>query len=147
MKWRRKMADYKQAIYKILKSEGGYVNDPDDRGGETYKGISRRFWPGWLGWHIIDLIKKKPGFPGSLKGKDELEIKIQLDHEVSSFYFEQFWTKVGGDKIKSQPIAETLLDSAVNEGIVPAIKRAQNIVSLPLTGKITPELIIKLNQL
>lgn len=141
------MADYRQAIGKVLKSEGGYVNDPDDNGGETYKGISRKFWPGWLGWHIIDLIKKKPGFPGNMTGSHELEIKIQLDHEVSTFYYEQFWVKVGGDKIKNQPIADMLIDSAVNEGIVPAVKRAQTIVGVAITGKITPELIAKLNML
>ena len=139
------MADYRQAIGKVLKSEGGYVNDPDDRGGETYKGISRKFWASWIGWHIIDQIKKKPGFPATLTGSHELEIKIQLDHEVSAFYYEQFWIKVGGGKIKNQEIAEMLLDSAVNEGIVPAVKRAQMIVHLPVTGKISPELITKLN--
>lgn len=141
------MSNYNQAIGKVLKSEGGYVNDPDDNGGETYIGISRKFWPTWLGWHIIDLIKKKPGFPKNLKGSDELEIKIQLDHEVSTFYYEQFWIKVGGDKIKNQSIADMLIDSAVNEGIVPAVKRAQTIVGVAITGKITPELITKLNLL
>lgn len=139
------MADYRQAIGKVLKSEGGYVNDPDDNGGETYKGISRRHWPDWLGWIIIDGIKLKPGFPGNLKGADEMEIKIQLDHEVMVFYFEEFWLKVGGNKIKNQDIADMLLDSAVNEGIVPAVKRAQTIVGVAINGKISPELITKLN--
>lgn len=37
------MANYK-AISKVLKHEGGYVNDPDDKNGETYKGISRKNW-------------------------------------------------------------------------------------------------------
>lgn len=141
------MANYKTAIVKVLKSEGGYVNDPNDNGGETYKGISRKFWPVWLGWHIIDMIKKRPGFPQNLQGTKEQDIKIQLDHEVNAFYFEQFWIKVGGDKIKNQGIADLLVDSAVNEGVVPAIKRAQGIVNLPQTGKVTPELISKLNLL
>lgn len=141
------MADYKKAIGKVLKAEGGYVNDPQDRGGETYKGISRKFWPTWLGWHIIDLIKTKPGFPNNLQNSPAADIKIQLDYEVNSFYYEQFWTKIGGDKIKNQQIAELLVDSAVNEGCVPAIKRAQGIVNLPQTGEITPELITKLNLL
>ena len=35
------MADFKKAIDKILVNEGGYVNDPTDKGGETKFGISK----------------------------------------------------------------------------------------------------------
>ena len=36
------MADFNKAIAIILKHEGGYVNDPDDPGGETNMGITKR---------------------------------------------------------------------------------------------------------
>ena len=36
------MANYDQAFQLILQNEGGYVNDPDDPGSETYKGIARK---------------------------------------------------------------------------------------------------------
>ncbi len=141
------MADYNLAYRKILKSEGGYVNDPDDRGGETYKGIARKFWPGWLGWTVIDSLKKAGKFPKKPVTPNEIEIDTQLQNEVRMFYYHQFWSKIGGDKIKNQSIAEMLLDAAVNEGIVPAIRRAETITGVKITGKITPELITKLNQL
>jgi len=35
------MAKFNLAFSKMLFHEGGYVNDPDDLGGETYKGIAR----------------------------------------------------------------------------------------------------------
>lgn len=141
------MADYNLGYGKILKSEGGYANDPDDRGGETYKGISRKFWPGWLGWTIIDGLKRNGKFPKKPTTENEIEIDVQLQYEVKQFYLHQFWIPVGGDKIKNQSIAEMLLDSAVNEGIVPAIRRAQTITGVAITGNITPELITKLNLL
>ena len=42
------MADYKKAIEKALKNEGGYVFDPDDAGGETFAGIARRYHKIWI---------------------------------------------------------------------------------------------------
>ena len=38
----------------IYKSEGGYANMEGDSGGETYKGISRKWFPKWEGLKIID---------------------------------------------------------------------------------------------
>lgn len=42
-----KMAEFNIAFQKTLTHEGGYVNDPEDSGGETYKGISRNNHKNW----------------------------------------------------------------------------------------------------
>lgn len=34
------MPDFKFVLEEVDRVEGGYSNDPDDRGGETYRGIS-----------------------------------------------------------------------------------------------------------
>lgn len=60
------MADFKTAYKKIEAAEGGYCFDPDDAGGETYKGISRKANPNWDGWISIDAIKK--AHPTTFKG-------------------------------------------------------------------------------
>ena len=39
------MAEFKLAIPRVITNEGGYVNDPDDPGGETKYGISKRSYP------------------------------------------------------------------------------------------------------
>ena len=52
------MATFEDAYKKVVKVEGSYVCDSDDSGGETYKGISRRYNPKWEGWPIIDNYKK-----------------------------------------------------------------------------------------
>jgi len=135
------MADYKKAILKVLLTEGGYVNDSDDAGGETYKGIARNFWPTWTGWSVIDSAKKKSGFPSNLKPTNI------LGDAVMNFYRVNFWDKVGGDFIDDQEIGNSLVDSAINEGIKPAVKRAQSIVGLAQTGIVTPELVEKLNSM
>lgn len=146
------MADYKHAIAKILRTEGGYVNDTDDAGGETYKGIARNFWPNWAGWKIIDSVKTKGWPSGNDKFDNDVKSHILLkilvlQDMVVAFYKSNFWDKVGGDQIASQTIADNLVDSAVNEGIKPAVKRAQMIVGLAQTGVVTPELVTRLNEL
>jgi|ERR1035437_881830 lysozyme family protein len=135
------MANYKIAIDPVLAIEGGWVHDPNDNGGETYRGISRKFWPNWKGWVVVDQYKKLPNFPANLKGL------VLLNQLVVDFYDVNFWDKIGGDNIKNQSIADLLVDSAVNEGISPAVKRAENIVGLPKTGIISLLLINKLNSM
>lgn len=34
------MSDFEKYLAETLKMEGGYVNDPDDRGGETFRGVA-----------------------------------------------------------------------------------------------------------
>ena len=68
------MADFEKAFINTMGYEGGYVYDPDDAGGETYKGISRRYHPSWPGWRIIDKVKISGGDPYSdLDDNEELE--------------------------------------------------------------------------
>lgn len=132
------MANYKLSIAQILKTEGGYVNDLDDAGGETYRGISRTNWPHWSGWQIIDSIKHTP---------KAMYAHAALNEMVVDFYKINFWDKIEGDLINNQMIAHILVDSAVNEGVKPAIVRAQKITALPQTGIIDELLIQKLNTL
>jgi len=40
-----KLTTFGKIITRVLEHEGGYVNDPDDRGGETKYGISKRNHP------------------------------------------------------------------------------------------------------
>ena len=37
--------NFLRAVKEVLKIEGGYVNNPNDRGGETKYGISKRAYP------------------------------------------------------------------------------------------------------
>ena len=39
------LTEFKDIIEVTLEHEGGYVNDPDDLGGETNFGITKRFYP------------------------------------------------------------------------------------------------------
>lgn len=139
------MIDYQKAINRLLKKEGGYVNDPDDNGGETYKGITRKNFPKLEIWNIIDnykVIKTKNKLKSSLTAI--LSKDLILDKLVKDFYKVTFWDKFDLDNIKSQRLAQQIFEDAVNRGITAATKTLQRIYKLPVTGKINKELINKL---
>jgi lysozyme family protein len=120
------VAEFKQAFELTLSHEGGYVKDPDDRGGETYKGIARRYNPGWPGWARIDKARKLRGFPKSLN------TDLELQAEVAVFYRQHYWDKFQGDRIPAQAVANELFDTAVNLGVARTVEffqRALNVLN------------------
>lgn len=134
------MAKFIDAYKKVLNNEGIYSNDPDDAGGETYKGISRKANPNWDGWISIDAIKKAhpTTFKGILKKTPELEKKVQ------DLYKDKYWDCFELDDVPSQLVAEQMFDTAVNQGQTAAIKFAQRVLDLRETGKWSLDLLNKL---
>jgi len=112
------MADFRKAFDHTMRHEGSYSNDPDDAGAETYRGISRRFFPDWIGWEFIDKAKLVAGFPASIP--DDV-----LNNVVRTHYKQHFWNRFWGDHIPSQMIAEEMFDTGVNMGVGRAVKYMQ----------------------
>jgi len=139
------MAQFILAFQKTIENEGGYVNDPDDPGGETYKGVSRKNWPDWLGWICIDSLKKMGNFPVAPKTPDEIEIDNQLQYEVKTFYYQNFWIPIHGDAIDNQQVAESIFDFAVNAGVETSVELAQKTVGSDVDGAIGPNTLKAIN--
>ena len=125
------MADFRKAYAKLEVAEGGYVFDKDDAGGETYKGVSRRANPNWIGWIILYVLKNlNPKTCSSIAKKTP-----QLEKAVQDLYKKNYWDCFNLDDFKSQAIAEQLFDSCVNTGKSAAIKMAQRVVNVEVDGK------------
>lgn len=78
-------------INKLLQHEGGYVNDPDDLGGETKYGITKRRYP-------------------------NLDIKnLTRDHAIA-IYKRDFYNPMGIDSIPDTKLAFNYFDMGVNAG-------------------------------
>jgi lysozyme family protein len=134
------MANFIIAYNKTAKNEGGYSNDPADRGGETWKGIAREMHPGWKGWVIVDKYRMYPDFIKRLHADSELH-KLELE-----FYKQSFWDKIRGDEIAAQEIADEVYDMAVNKGPTMAILLLQRSMKyLPQNGLLTTEFLNKIN--
>ena len=115
------MDNYKTAIALVLKHEGGYVKDPIDRGGETFRGISRRFFPSWEGWGILDT---------------EGHFDERLDDMVENFYKVYFWDALNLSLVEDDFVASMLLNVSVNQGKKSVTKKIQRILNVKVDGNI-----------
>jgi lysozyme family protein len=113
------MANFLEAYNITCAHEGGYVNDPDDVGGETYKGISRKYNPSWKGWLIIDQLKTEPNFPQTAYDS------VPLNAMVGDFYKANYWDVNLLDQFDSQNLGNEMFDTGVNMGISRAAKFLQ----------------------
>lgn len=137
------MAKFDIEFDKVIAVEGGYVNDPDDAGGETYLGISRKSNKNWTGWKIIDNIKKQYGTKNITA---KLKKDNALTNTVKLLYKRNYWDTLELDDIPSQDIAHQLFDTCVNCGRTTAIRIAQQIIGMTITGKWSDELKYNLMQ-
>lgn len=113
------MAEFDESIEIVLEHEGGYANDPRDSGGETYRGISRRWHPDCPIWGIIDQTIASLNLSPPLSKEDIRRLDALLSANkalvdmVHYFYKKEFWDRIHGDDISSQGIANNIFDAAV----------------------------------
>jgi lysozyme family protein len=123
------MADFNMAFDVTMGHEGGYVNDPDDAGGETYRGIARAYNPQWSGWDLID--DQKPNIDDD-----------ELDPHVRKFYEERYWDVNRLDDFP-QSIAMEMFDTGVNMGVGRAAKFLQESLNyLNRNGSLFADLVV-----
>lgn len=136
------MADFNKYYEpRLLPFEGGYVNDPADKGGETYKGISRVANPDWTGWKTVDAWKKTKGgtLPRNYKIPD-----AALDAQVKALYKIRYWDKLRADSFKSQALAEIIVDWYVNGGL--SLRKIQSFIGVSPDGAIGPKTVEAINK-
>jgi lysozyme family protein len=104
------MATFDEAYAITMHAEGGYSCDPDDAGGETYKGVARRYHPNWEGWMLIEAYRDSATFEKDL-ANDSI-----LQNLVKKFYKENYWNVNLLDEFDSQLLAAEMFDTGVNMG-------------------------------
>jgi len=139
------MANFDEA-YEIGKhDEGGWNEIKGDLGGETYEGNARNTHPDWPGWPLIDAWKAEHGTPHYNKVFTEEEIP-GLEDMVKQFFKEEFWDKMHGDDIESQPFATYFYDWYINSQHK-AVEKLQEILGIePQTGNFGTITLGKVNE-
>lgn len=138
------MANFKIAFDITNRNEGGYANNLDDKGGETYAGISRKNWPNWLGWSYVD--EEKSIYHDNIA---ELNKALKADQVVRSlvenFYEKYFWDSLLLDQINDQQIGNAVYDFGVNSGTGTSAKKIQLAAGVTADGQIGPKTIAAIN--
>lgn len=116
------MAEVKILAPFILYYEGGFANDPDDLGGPTNKGVTLSTW-------------KAQGYDKD--GDGDIDIndlrKISDDDAVNVVLKPHFWDRCKADKIKSQSVANIIVDWVWGSG-GNGIKGTQRVVGTTPDG-------------
>lgn len=134
------MSDFGPAYLLERKYEGYYVNNPLDKGGETYAGIPRNpgYHPEWPGWPVLDAYKKRIG--RAIKTNEQIP---ELEPYVQAFY-QGIWNQKNFGAIASQDVANIVFDFYINSGSS-GIKQTQTVLrdtfkaSLAIDGVLGPD--------
>ena len=98
-----KLITFEEIIEKVLEHEGGYVDDPNDRGGETNFGIAKRFYP-------------------------SVDIKNLTKEQAKKIYHQDYWKPAKCDEVPLH-LRHIYFDMCVNfgrRGAVKVLQRAAN---------------------
>lgn len=100
--------NFDTAFDRLIGHEGGYVNDPNDPGGETKWGISKRSYPHLV---IVNLTRE----------------------QAREIYKRDFWHRIEGDRLHDG-VAFQMFDLAVNSGIETAVRLLQRALGVAEDG-------------
>ena len=90
---------FEEIIEQVLEHEGGYVNDPDDPGGETKYGIAKKFNP-------------------------DVDIKNLTKEGAKEIYYEKYWKPSKADQLPDR-LKHIYFDMVVNFGQGGAVRVLQ----------------------
>lgn len=115
---------FRDALTFTLPWEGGYVDDPDDRGGATNRGVTQATYDAWR----------------HENGKARRPVRKIEDAEVEEIYRTRYWHAARCDDVAARAprLAAAHFDSAVNHGPARAAMFLQRAVGAAADGKIGP---------
>jgi len=113
--------NFERAIARLFESEGGYVDDPADRGGPTKYGIT------------LPTLAEQRGRPVT---KADL-IALTCD-EAAVVYRDLYWAKIQGDDLPSG-VDYAVFDAAVHSGPRQAARWLQDALGVTTDGIIGPQ--------
>jgi lysozyme family protein len=105
----------------VLKCEGGFVNNPEDPGGATNQGVTQAVYDTWR----------------ARQGADKQSVRFISGAEVQAIYESGYWLPARCDLLET-PLHLVQFDTAVNMGVVRAVRFLQQAVGCGIDGDFGP---------
>jgi len=112
--------NFESCLEKILKHEGGFVNHPEDPGGMTNMGITKKVYEKFLGKEV-----------------SEQEMRDIPKEHVAEIYRKNYWDRVKADDLPSG-LDLCVFDWAVNSGTKRAVCALQESIGAEVDGVMGP---------
>lgn len=125
------MANVEKLVPFILKWEGGFVNDPDDLGGATNRGVTLATYMQYC---------RKKGYPVPTVER----LKNLSEHEWTEILKTMYWDRWKADQIANQSVANILVDWVWASG-VHGIKRPQKLLGIKADGIVGSQTLTAVN--
>ena len=110
--------NFEQCLALVLKSEGGFVNNPKDPGGMTNLGVTKAVWESWVGNPVT-----------------EAEMRALGPQDVAPLYKANYWDKISGDSLPLG-VDYATFDMAVYSGVSRAAKTLQQVLGVAQDGQV-----------
>ena len=113
--------NFDKCLEMLLSHEGGFVNHPEDPGGITNLGVTKKVYDEWTG-----------------RESTEQEMRDLTPDDVAPIYKKNYWDRVKGDSLPSG-LDWACFDWAVNSGSGRPAKAVQRAVGATQDGAIGPQ--------
>jgi len=113
--------NFDKCLKMLLSHEGGFVNHPEDPGGITNLGVTKKVYDEWTG-----------------SESTEQEMRDLTPEDVAPIYKKNYWDRVKGDSLPSG-LDWACFDWAVNSGSGRPAKAVQRAVGATQDGAIGPQ--------
>ena len=120
--------NWEKSLALVLKSEGGYVNNPADPGGMTNLGVTKVVWEEWVGHPV-----------------DEKIMRELTPDRVAPLYKRKYWDACNCDNLPLG-IDYLVFDFAVNAGVGRSAKTLQTAIGCVPDGAIGPNTMAAINK-
>lgn len=118
---------FEECLARVLKHEGGYVNDPLDSGGRTNLGVTQRVWEEWVGHPV-----------------SEADMRALTPQKIAPMYKMKYWNPSYCEKLP-KGLDYVVFDFAINAGPGRSVKTLQSAIGILADGVIGPRTMAAIN--
>ena len=119
--------EFEKALKRILKHEGGYVNDKFDSGGMTNLGVTKRVWEEFVGHPV-----------------SEADMQALTPEIIAPMYKMKYWNS-SYCEVLPKGLDYVVFDFAVNAGTGRSVKTLQQAIGCVADGVIGPKTMAAIN--